>query len=91
MGEACHRFLIGAGQLLSISRAMMSGVGLLRLGRVTLTQSLDDESEVDKSQKHNIEFLEAKKNASKAFWPAKEAFYFVPYSDEGHCHAGQAT
>jgi hypothetical protein len=45
---------------------------------VTLSQSLDDEGKVDESEKHNIEFLEMRKDAAEAFQPSKQALHLVP-------------
>jgi hypothetical protein len=37
----------------------------------TLFQGLDDKCEVDEGEKHNVEFLEARKNAAEAFQSPK--------------------
>jgi hypothetical protein len=44
----------------------------------TLSESLDDECKVDKSEKDNVEFLEAGKNAPEAFQTTKEPLHFIP-------------
>lgn len=53
-----------------------------RLGVFTLAQSLDDESEIDKSHQDNVEFLEARKNAAKSLQPAKQALRFIAFPVE---------
>ena len=42
-------------------------VRMLNLGLFTLSQSLEDEGEVDESEKHDFEFLETRKDAAEAF------------------------
>jgi hypothetical protein len=45
----------------------------------TLSKSFNDEGETDKSEKDDIEFVEARKDATKAFQAAKEPFYFIAF------------
>jgi hypothetical protein len=45
----------------------------------TLSKSLDYECKVDKSEKDNVEFLEAGKNAPEAFQTTKEPLHFIPF------------
>ena len=47
------------------------------LGRVNTTECFNDQSEMNKSDKHYIEFLEAREDAPEALEPAKQAFDFV--------------
>jgi hypothetical protein len=42
-----------------------------------LSKCLDDEEGVDKSQKHNIEFLEARRAAAEAFQSSKQVLHWV--------------
>ena len=47
------------------------------LGRVNTTECFNDQSEVNKSDKHHIKFLKAREDASKTFESAKQAFDFI--------------
>ena len=42
------------------------------LGRVNTTKRFDDQSEMDKGDKHHVEFLKTRKDAAKALEPAKQ-------------------
>ena len=48
-----------------------------RLGRVNTTKSFDDEGEVDEADKHHVEFLESRENASKSLQPSEQSLYLV--------------
>src|SRR5687767_8031896 len=48
------------------------------LGLVNTTECFNDQSEVNKSDKHHIEFFETREDAPKALEPAKQAFDFIP-------------
>ena len=45
----------------------------------TLSKSLNDECKVDKSEKDNVEFLEAGKNAPEAFQTTQEPLHLIPF------------
>jgi hypothetical protein len=46
-------------------------------GRLTLTKGFDDKSEAQECHEHDIEFVEAAEDASKALEPAKQALDFI--------------
>ena len=49
----------------------------------TLTESLDDENEMNEAREHDIEFFKAGKDAAEAFQTAEEAFDFMAFLVEG--------
>lgn len=48
-----------------------------KLGCVNTTQGSDDQSEVEESQEEDIEFVEAREDATEALEPAKEPLHFI--------------
>src|SRR3990172_6227470 len=53
------------------------------LGRLTLSEGLDDQSEVKESQKDNVEFIEAREDAAEAFASAEEPLDLVALAVHG--------
>ena len=50
---------------------------------LTLTEGLDDESEVEESQKDDVEFIEAGEDAAEAFEPAEEPLDLITLAVHG--------
>src|SRR3990172_5677168 len=53
------------------------------LGRLTLSEGLDDQSEVKESQKDNGEFIEAREDTAEAFESAEEPLDLVALAVQG--------
>lgn len=47
------------------------------IGVFTLSEPIDDEREIDKGEKHHVQFFEPRKDAAEAFEAAKQALNFV--------------
>src|SRR3954451_17187253 len=47
------------------------------LGRVNATKSFDDQSEIDEADKHHVEFLESRENASKSLQASEQSLDLV--------------
>jgi len=47
---------------------------------LTLAKSIDDESEVNEGEEHDVEFLEAGEDAAEAFEAPEEALDFIAFS-----------
>ena len=63
-----------AGELLDVE---------MNEGLFTLSKGFDDESEVDESSEHHIEFLETREDAAEALESAEESFDFVAAAIHG--------
>ena len=50
---------------------------------LTLTEGLDDESEVEETQKDDVEFIEAREDAAEAFESAEEPFDLIALAVHG--------
>src|SRR6476620_12374530 len=48
-----------------------------KLGRVNTTKGFDDEGEIDEGDKHHVEFLESRENASKSLQPSEQSLDLV--------------
>ena len=47
------------------------------LGRVNTSERFDDQREIDKGDKHHVEFLESRENASKSLQPSEQSLDLV--------------